>query len=271
MSNDMANIKAAIMSRIKGEKSTISPQSGKVMPSTYIEKKKSNIKRVITGIPGLDQEIQGGFVRKSVNLVAGGPGSGKSIFAMQFIANGIIESNESGIYISFEEKKENFYMFMKEFGWDLNQMEKDNKFRFVRYSPGQVYRLLEEGGGMIDAIVNEIGAKRIVIDSITAFTLLHKDELTTREALLSLFAVISNWECTTLMTAEQESDPEKHSPDIVEFEVDGVIGLYNLRKKNIRQRVAEVLKMRGTKFSSKIFPVKITDNGFVFYPNESVY
>ena len=86
------------------------------------------IKRISTGISGLDPLIQGGFKRNSVNLVAGGAGTGKSIFAMQFIIEGL-KKNEPGIYITFEEKKEKVYEDMLEFGWDLEKYEKSEKFR----------------------------------------------------------------------------------------------------------------------------------------------
>ncbi|MDP2749948.1 MAG: ATPase domain-containing protein [Nanoarchaeota archaeon] len=234
-------------------------------------KKRSELERTSTGIPGLDDMIQGGFIKKSINIIAGSPGAGKSIFAIQFIIDGIKNHDENGIYISFEEKKESFYKYMLQFGWDLEAYERQGKFAYIRYSPEQVDQLLEEGGGIVENISQKINAKRIAIDSITAFTLLHRNELATRESLLKLFDLINKWGCTTIATAEQESDPEKHKPSVIEFEADGVILLYNFRKKDIRQRVAEILKMRGTKFTQKIFPIKITKEGIVFYPDETAF
>jgi len=147
-------------------------------------------------------------------------------------------------------------------------LKKEKKFAYVKYNPQQVTKLLEEGGGIIDELINKMKVKRIAIDSITAFTLIHKDELAVREALLSLFEMISGWGCTTMLTAEQESDPVRHKPGVVEFEVDSVILLYSFVKKSIRQRAAEILKMRGTKFTPKIFPMEIGSKGVVFYPGE---
>ncbi len=232
------------------------------------EKKKKRLDRVPTGIPGLDNQIEGGFVKGSVNLVAGSPGAGKSIFAVQFIVNGIEEFNEPGIYISFGERKEEFYKYMLRFGWDLAEYEKKNKFAYIKYSPSQVNKLLKEGGGIVDSIITNIGVKRIAIDSITSFSLLYKDELASREGSLSLFDMIATWGCTTVLTSEQESGKES---TLAEFEVDSVILLYNARKKDIRQRVAEILKMRGTKFAPKVMPIKISEQGLVFYPDESVF
>ena len=81
------------------------------------------IKRIATGIPGLDNLIGGGFKEKSVNLVAGGPGTGKTIFALQFLLDGL-KRGEAGIYITFEEKRRNIYEDVLEFGWDLEKYEK---------------------------------------------------------------------------------------------------------------------------------------------------
>jgi KaiC/GvpD/RAD55 family RecA-like ATPase len=273
---DMAAIKEAIESRLKRREgpSEISLETGNVIPGTETgeaRRKDSVIERVPSGIPGLDSQTEGGFVKRSINLVTGSPGAGKTIFAAQFIISGIEQHQEPGLYISFEEKKENFLKYMKQFGWDFEKHEKTNKFAFLRYSPEQVHKLLTEGGGLVDTLVRKLGVKRICIDSISAFTLLFKDELSARESLLGLFEMIEGWGATTLLTAEQEAEPERHEPSVVEFEVDSVISLYNFRKKNIRQRVAEIIKMRGTRFAQKVFPIKIGDDGMVFYPEEAAF
>lgn len=229
------------------------------------------LERVPSGIPGLDDEIEGGFIKDSVNLVAGSPGAGKTIFAMQFLLEGL-RHGEACLLITFEENKNSFYRYMATFGWELEMYEDQRKFFFMRYSPSQVFKLLEEGGGTVENIIRTYGVTRIAIDSMTSFTLLYRDELAVREALLSLFGIISEWKCTTVLTAEQESNPERHKPSVIEFEVDSVILLYNFRtNQNIRQRVVEILKMRGTRFAQKIFPMKIENKGLVFYPHELAY
>jgi len=251
-------------------KPTISVTDGTVLEGRAPDEKRIDlvIERIPSGIPGLDGEIEGGLIRNSVNLVAGSPGAGKTIFGIQFLVEGT-KNGEPALFISFEEKKENVYKYMAKFGWDLTELERQKMFSFIRYSPQQVYKLLQEGGGTVETLIRTNKVKRIVIDSVTAFTLMYREELETREALLQLFELIASWGCTTVVTAEQEADPEKHRPSVVEFEVDGVILLYNFRtKQNIRQRVAEILKMRGTRFPQRIFPMKIEENGVTFYPRE---
>ncbi|MEE9525530.1 MAG: ATPase domain-containing protein [Candidatus Woesearchaeota archaeon] len=233
--------------------------------------KKLKIQREPTGIPGLDEVIEGGLKKDSVILVGGCSGSGKTILAMQFIVNGILKSNESGVYITFEESKEEVYEDMLRFGWDLAELEKQGKFAFIRYTPEQVGKVLKTGGGVIRDIVDQIKAKRIVIDSISAFTLLHEGELEKREACLDLFKILRKWKCTTLVVGQYYAAEKRHESTAVEFEVDGIIWLYNIKKEDIRVRAIEVFKMRGTKHSAKIFPFEITNKGITIYPEQSVF
>ncbi len=227
--------------------------------------------RVTTGIPGLDEVMSGGFRRKNANLVAGGSGSGKSIFAMQFLVTGIEQFNEPGVYVSFEESEEDILSDMESFGWDLREKIRQKRLVVISYTPEQVENVLKTGGGTIRDTVESIGATRIVFDSLTAFTLLHETAFAQRRASLALFDALKKWGCTSLLVAEQELNPEEHISSVEEFEVDGVILLYNIRRGNIRERALEVFKMRATKHSAKIFPMTISNEGIRIYPDEDVY
>lgn len=225
------------------------------------------VKRITTGIPNLDSLLKGGFKKNSVNLVAGGAGTGKTIFATQFIVEGI-KKNEIGIYITFEEKKKKFYEDMLGFGWDLEKYEKQNKFVFLEYTPEQVKKVLTEGGGIVEAIIEKSKAGRIVIDSITSFALLYEDELTKKEAALSLFELINKWDCTGILTSQDESRDGHTITAALEFEVDGIILLYHFKKRGIRRRALEILKMRGTKIPEKTFALEISSRGIIINPRK---
>jgi len=216
--------------------------------------------RIPTGIPGLDSVINGGFKLNNINLVAGGPGSGKTIFAIQFIIEGI-KRGENGIYITFEEKKKKFYEDMLGFGWDLEKYEKEGKFVFLEYTPEQVKKVLTEGGGMVEPIIEKLDAKRLVIDSITSFALLYEDSLTKKEAGLALFELIDKWNCTAILTSQDESKEGNVISAALEFEVDSIILIYHYKKKGIRNRAIEILKMRGTKSPNKTFALEISPKG----------
>ena len=96
------------------------------------------IGRVPTGIKGLDEAMSGGFVKDSINLIAGGPGSGKSIFALQYLIKGILDYKENGVYLTFEETRDKLVRYMENFGWDLEKLEKENKLRVIEISPKDV-------------------------------------------------------------------------------------------------------------------------------------
>lgn len=230
----------------------------------YIEKKHRTRKKEIresTGIPNFDKLTEGGFEKNSTNMVVGGAGSGKSIFATQFLIAGM-KKGEKCLYVTFEEKKERFYENMLDFGWDLAKYEEKGLFIFLEYTPAKVKTMLEEGGGQIENIVVSNKIARIAIDSITSFALLFEDELEKREAALALFNMIREWSCTSLLTLEEEpADDKKTSSRAMEFESDSIILLYFIREKEKRNRYLEILKMRGTKHAKGVYPFLIAKKG----------
>ena len=167
------------------------------------QRKTLRLERISSGIPKFDELIGKGFLRDTVNLIVGGAGSGKTIFATQFLVDGA-KIGEPGILVTFEEKKNRFYADMKGLGWDLEDLEKKKKFALIEYTPEQVKKMLEEGGGEIEVVIENIKAKRLVIDSISSFALLFETDLEKREAALSLFELLKKWKVTALLTLEQE-------------------------------------------------------------------
>lgn len=148
---------------------------------------------------------------------------------------------------------------------------KKNSF-FLEYTPEKVKTMLEEGGGIIESIILKEKISRVVIDSITSFELLFEEEIQKREAGLALFDMLRRWNCTSLLTYEGEpAEEKKASSRAMEFESDSIILLYFIRKKKERERYIEILKMRGTKHSRKIYPMSIEKIGIEIgkesYPN----
>ncbi|MFW6283253.1 MAG: RAD55 family ATPase, partial [Minisyncoccales bacterium] len=218
-------------------------------------------KRVSTGIPNLDKIINGGFIRDTTNLVVGGSGSGKTVLATQFLLEGV-KNGENCLYITFEEKKEQFYKNMESFGWNLKKYEDEGLFNFLEYTPEKVKTMLEEGGGTIESLVLRKKITRIVIDSITSFALLFKDELEKRESSLELFTLLRKWNCTSLLTYEEDpSSGLRSATKTMEFESDSIINLYFIRKNRKRERYLEVLKMRGTNHSKEVYPFTLEKGG----------
>jgi circadian clock protein KaiC len=222
--------------------------------------------KILTDISCFDMLCDGGLNKESVNLIAGGAGCGKTIFAIQFLVDGI-KCGENVLYITFEEKREELYRNMLEFGWDLEKHERDGKFVFIEYTPEKVRNMLEEGGGILESLMYKKRITRIAIDSITSFALLFETELAKREAALALFDMTRRWRTTTLLTFQKELGEEdlfsSASSSALEFEVDSIILLYFLRIGGSRRRFIEILKMRGTKHSKSLHEFEITDRGVV--------
>ena len=233
--------------------------------------KKNHLERVPTGIKGLDDAMSGGFIKDSINLVAGSPGSGKSIFAMQYLINGATKYNEPGIYITLEEEKGNLIKNMSSFGWDLERLEKENKVSIIEISPTDIQMEVHKQVKKLESqIVNQLKAKRIVIDSMTSYSLLFNEELVLRKSYLSLFKMLRSWNLCSLLVSEYTV--EKHEVSPLDFEVDSILWIYNSKIKGVRTRAIEIFKMRGTKHTTKTFPIEIKDNnGIIVFPAQNMF
>jgi len=228
------------------------------------------IERISSGIAGMDNMIEGGFVKNSTVLVTGGCGSGKTTFAMQFLYEGA-KAGERGVYITFEEEpapmKDNFSTF----GWDLDKLEKEKLLEILHIRPPDVLRVSKEGITDLIEDVTKIGAQRVVIDSISSVEMLIHDEYKRREALIQIMDWLRGNSCTSIMIAEAEQDPNQYTRHgVVEFVVDGVVVLYNFRQKSARHRALEVLKMRGTKHMTKMVPFIMKD-GIELMPKQHLF
>lgn len=215
-----------------------------------------------TGIPGLDPLLGGGIRPKSINLIAGGAGTGKSIMCMQFLVNGIARGHNA-VYVSFEEDEATLINDMAGFGWDLPGLIKAEKLVILHYTPQQVEHVLEAGGGIIRDTIESIDAKLVVIDSLTAFTLLHDSEHEQRRALLALFDNLRKWGVTAFVTSQREEDEERPESDVLVFETDAVIAIYSIHTGRKRTHALEVLKVRGSDHSVQVHPFAITEKGVI--------
>lgn len=226
--------------------------------------------RIATGIPGLDEMIEGGFKQSNTILVTGGCGSGKTTLAMQFLYSGAL-TGEPGVYVTFEEEPDQIRENMMRYGWDISKLEAEKKLKIMRIEPQDIMHIIkQEYGGIVDAI-NDLKAKRVVIDSLTSIETMIEGEFEKRQGVLKLIRFLQKSKCTTLMIAESEQDPTKYSRHgIMEFVVDGVIVLYNIRRGKSRIRALEILKMRGTNQMTNLVPYVI-DKGIILQPRQMIF
>ena len=179
---------------------------------------------------------------------------------MQWLVDGI-KRGENGIYITFEEDDKALLDYLNCFGWDLHTLIAEHKLAILHYTPQQVEHVLEAGGGIIRDTVEAINAKRIVIDSLTAFSLLHETEIEQRRAVLSLFDNLRKWDITSFVTSQFEESPNHPDSSMLVYETDAVIIIYSFLKSNKRVHGIEVFKVRGSNHSPLTYPLHITNKG----------
>jgi KaiC/GvpD/RAD55 family RecA-like ATPase len=242
--------------------------------------------RVKSGVPGLDDLLDGGFPRGRVILVMGEPGSGKTILASQFLVNGATNSSEPGVFVSLDEAKSHLFSEMGAFGWDFPALQKSKKLGFVDATPlrllprkvplGQVAIDREDFtmASLIQAITREVeavGAQRVAIDSLTSMIFQYGDPVQRRIGTLELFGALSQTGATSLLTAELKVPGIKRRLEIEEFLAHGVVILQTVRVGNSLTRVIQVEKMRETACDTQMRPYRITSAGVEVFPKESVF
>jgi KaiC/GvpD/RAD55 family RecA-like ATPase len=226
---------------------------------------KTNV--VPTGIPGFDELIEGGFPRGSVITVAGPTGSGKSIFAMEYLYNGVTKFDEPGFYISFDERKRLIYKNLAKFGWNFPAYEAEKQFVFIEFPIHEASQFVTQENSLFNLII-ELGIERVVIDPVTPLALLYETEQKRLQELMKLVNTLRSWGTTTLLVAEDETTRGFAGTEPLS---DGVVKLYNTKKQNYRVRALEVIKMRGVSHTQKVCPIKFVKNGLEVYPNQFVF
>ncbi|OIO25441.1 hypothetical protein AUJ14_04210 [Candidatus Micrarchaeota archaeon CG1_02_55_22] len=233
---------------------------------------KDDLARLKTGIPGLDDLITGGIPNGSVVLLSGGPGCGKTILATQFLYNGAVKFDEPGLYISFEEEPESIIKAASLFGWDLAKLDTQNKLRIVFKDPYEIKDFAKSLAGELYYMIQELGAKRIVFDSITYYGLTVDNQFQLRKNIADLAKRLRKMGVTTLLISETpESQTEGARASVEQFVADGVIQLHNFLINETRQRAIEIVKLRKTNHDTFLHPYKITSKGIEVYPREQVF
>lgn len=231
--------------------------------------------RVNTGIDGLDDKMQGGFVEGSVNLVTGKTGTGKTAFCASFLYAGIYK-NEVGVYVTTEEPENDIKADINSmFNWDFETLEKKKFINFLAIEPiiptnfnrdEEMSRILKiyvyDLYSKIEEIVKKNNAKRLVIDSSTIIEMFIQDEYLRRVALMKLVGDLKKLGVTTIITGTVPEGTDLLSiSGIIEFFVDSVVKLEFMPVAEEFKRTLTIRKMRRTDHSIYIHPFEITKNG----------
>lgn len=221
--------------------------------------------RVKSGIEGLDGLVEGGFLKGDIILLAGNTGSGKTIFSTQFIHNGATKYGENGVYATFEEDEKTLKRNMLGFGFDFERLEHEGKIRVIGLES------MKEAGlnaniEFILTTLRNIKAKRLVIDSLTAFLTASKERFEYRLLMHLFYKILKRLDCTTIMTCSVPTGSKTLGLGIEEFIADSVVTLENVvRDVELKTRFL-ILKMRGTNHSRKYHEVVINGTGLKIIP-----
>ena len=238
---------------------------------------------VKSGIAGLDTVLGGGIPEKHIVLVTGGPGSGKTTFGLQFVANGARHHASRGLFISFEQPKDEILEEFLQFGWGLQELEKEDKLRIVSFAGTSLH--MSQIWNEIEREINSFHPDRLVIDSIDALSV-HLDLMTSveileligvdskaagfmptgedvrRRTLAELFKRLKAFRFVSLMISERVGETGALSRDgISEFLADGVIVMSYAPERDNSFATLQVRKMRGVKHKRQAFQTILNAHG----------
>ena len=233
------------------------------------------VEKLPTGIPSFDVIAKGGIPANRTTLVSGTAGSGKTVFAVQFLAAGITDLDQNGVFVTFEESASDIRQNMKSFGWDLAAWEHAGKLVIVDASPDPHVEIVESGSFDLSALlarvqhaVRKANATRVALDSLGAIFSQFSDQTMLRRELFRIAWALKAMGVTALLTAERTQD---YGPvarfGVEEFIADNVMILRNVLEGENRRRTVEILKFRGTDHQKGQYPFTIAPGaGIVVIP-----
>jgi circadian clock protein KaiC len=237
--------------------------------------------RVPTGIVGLDNLIEGGFAKDTVNLVVGPPGSGKTLFAAQFIYNGAKFYDEKGVFLALEESRDNVLRAISNFSPDFESMVNEGQINLIDF--GEIRKSCdteEELKGEIASLstiqkflnnyIDTSGAKRVVVDSLSAISLYYPMMNNMRRELFRFARFLKDKGVTSVLVSELVSNDGRNF-NVEQFVSDSVIMLGYENVNNEFRRTVTVYKMRFTKHDPYKHPFRISKEGIEVWPKEQIF
>jgi circadian clock protein KaiC len=231
------------------------------------------VHKIRTMIEGFDDISHGGLPAGRTTLVSGTSGTGKTLFAVQFLYQGITHFDEPGIFVTFEESPVDIIKNAQSFGWNLQKLVDEGKLFILDASPdpeGQEVIGNFDLSALIERIqyaIRKYRARRVSIDSVTAVFQQYDAASVVRREIFRLVARLKQVGATTIMTTERV---EEYGPvarfGVEEFVSDNVIIVRNVLEGERRRRTLEILKLRGTTHMKGEYPFTITDQGISIFP-----
>ncbi|MFB6360830.1 MAG: RAD55 family ATPase [Halobacteriales archaeon] len=224
------------------------------------------VEQVQTGIEGLDQILNGGFVKNAAVLVSGNPGTGKSILGMQFLYNGVEQFDENGLYLSFEEDENALAIAADSIGFE-NWAEHVEDERIEVFDK-QVLLRDTDFTETLDRIAETLESgqyQRLVMDSLSMFETFFGSETKKRRYLLQFTDILKNYGVTSLLINEQGALFPDTDIGLENYLTDGNIYLIQTPTNSGVNRYIWVAKMRANDVTTDIFPMDIDEGGIIIH------
>src|SRR5689334_19742710 len=228
-----------------------------------------------SGIEGLDEITGGGLPRGRPTLVCGGPGCGKTLFAMEFLVRGALDHGEPGVFMAFEETEEDLAANVASLGFDLPKLEREKKLAvdYVRVERSEIEETgeydLEGLFVRLDYAIRSVGAKRVVLDTIESLFAGLSNEAILRSELRRLFRWLKDRGVTAVVTGER-GDGMLTRQGLEEYVSDAVILLDHRVHDQISTRRLRVVKYRGSYHGTNEYPFLINADGISVLPVSSL-
>jgi circadian clock protein KaiC len=233
------------------------------------------LKKAPTGIAGFDEITGGGLPSGRPTIVCGGPGCGKTMFAMEFLARGATDFNEPGVLMTFEETGEEMTRNVESLGFNLHALVGKKKLflDYVRVEPSEIQETGEydlEGLFIrLQHAVDSIGAKRVVLDTLEAVFSGFANAGMLRAEIRRLFRWLKDRNLTTVVTAER-GDGALTRYGLEEYVSDCVISLDHRVNDQISTRRMRIVKYRGSAHGTDEYPFLIDSKGFSVLPLSAI-
>jgi circadian clock protein KaiC len=237
--------------------------------------KKIELPKALTGITGFDDITYGGLPKGRPTLVAGGAGSGKTMFAMEFIVHGAVEYGEPGVYVTFEENIGDLKKNFASLGYNLEKLVDEKKIAidhvFIERS-----QIEETGEYNLEALfirlgyaIDTIGAKRVALDTIEVLFAGLRNDAVVRSEILRLFRWLKDRGITAVVTGEK-GDRTITRYGLEEYIADCVIMLDNRVTSELATRRLRIMKYRGSTHGADEYPFLIGKDGISIFPITSI-
>lgn len=232
--------------------------------------------RVATGVVGFDRLVGGGFPRGTVNLIAGPAGSGKSLFGLHFVHNGAGLYGEPGMYLVLEESRDSLERALAAYGMETASLEASGHLLVVDMGEvrgdddGKAVVGFDDLRDFLAAALPKSGAKRLVVDSLSAVGLYYPNPESLRERLFSFTRFLRSKDLTTVLLSESLEGGPLTRFGIEQFVADSFVCLGLEEIKGDLRRTITVRKMRFTRHDASKHPFHITSNGLVVLDQEKV-